>query len=213
MLVTPAPAAASPTVVPRPPLVNYVAELEGTDAYIGIAKRGTHFKAYVSDATAKRVTRSVWFWGHADADGRLSTSSHGLRLDAHLERGRGTGTVTLPDDRVLPFTATSGFGGGLVDRGFRHAGVRYRSGWIVRGMNEVRGRTTVLGTAFDGSSANGPGIRPTPLAGGDCTQLREDYEVLRVQRGRLSHQSGRWELRLNRGRGSAAAYRRLNDAR
>jgi hypothetical protein len=33
--------------------------------------------------------------------------------------------------------------------------------------------------------------------------------VLRTQRGRLLRQSGIWELRLNRGRGSSAAYDRL----
>jgi hypothetical protein len=34
----------------------------------------------------------------------------------------------------------------------------------------------------------------------------------RFQLGRLLHQSGVWELRLNRGRGSGAAYRRLSQA-
>jgi hypothetical protein len=55
---------------------------------------------------------------------------------------------------------------------------------------------------------SGPGIHPNP----SCDQLRGDHEALRTQRGRLLHQSGIWELRLNRGRGSAAAYRRLTQA-
>ena len=45
---------------------------------------------------------------------------------------------------------------------------------------------------------------------GDPTTDEQDLDVLREQRGRLLHQSGRWELRLNRGRGSSAAYNRLN---
>ena len=35
---------------------------------------------------------------------------------------------------------------------------------------------------------------------------------MRFQRGKLLHQSGVWELRLNQGRGSGAAYRRLSQA-
>jgi hypothetical protein len=62
--------------------------------------------------------------------------------------------------------------------------------------------------AFVGTAVTGPGLRPNP----PCDQLREDHEALRVQQGRLSHQSGVWELRLTRCRGSPAAYRRLTQA-
>jgi hypothetical protein len=72
----------------------------------------------------------------------------------------------------------------------------------------VRGRTTIAGTAFDGTLSTGPGIRPNP----SCDELQADYEALREQRGGLLHQSGIWEVRLNRGRGSAAAYNRLTQA-
>jgi hypothetical protein len=116
--------------------------------------------------------------------------------------------MTLPDGRSFEFLADSGFGGGLIERSYLHAGERYLSGWIVLSDRRVRGRTTVHGTALDGSSASGPGIHPNP----PCDQLGEDHEALRAQRGRLLHQSGIWELRLNRGRGSAAAYRRLTQA-
>jgi hypothetical protein len=82
----------------------------------------------------------------------------------------------------------------------------------------VRGRTSVSGSALDRSFATGPGIRPTPPLGTEvpqdqrpalCTQVTEDYEAVRTQRGRLLQQSGIWELRLNRGRGSGSAYSRL----
>jgi hypothetical protein len=42
--------------------------------------------------------------------------------------------------------------------------------------------------------------------------MGQDHEALRAQLGRLLHQSGIWELRLNRGRGSGAAYDRLTQA-
>jgi hypothetical protein len=59
----------------------------------------------------------------------------------------------------------------------------------------VRGRTMVLGAAPDGT--------PTRA------ESEVSLDALRVQRGRLLRQSGVWELRLNHGRGSSAAYNRL----
>jgi hypothetical protein len=50
----------------------------------------------------------------------------------------------------------------------------------------------LLGEALDGTGEAQP----------------SDVEALRVQLGRLLHQSGIWELRLNHGRGSATAYNR-----
>jgi hypothetical protein len=187
---------------------QYTGALAGSNAFIGIAKTDQRFRAYVSDATATGATLSVWFRGTVGSDGHLTASAYGVALNANLGRRAATGTVTLPDGRRFQFAADSGFGGGLVDRSFRHAGTSYRSGWIVLRDKRVRGRTTVAGTALDGSGVTGPGIRPNP----SCDQLREDHEALRAQRGRLLHQSGIWELRLNRGRGSAAAYRRLTQA-
>jgi hypothetical protein len=187
---------------------QYTGTLPGSNAFIGIAKTDQRFRAYVSDATAAGATLSVWFRGTVGSDGHLTANAHGVALNATLERRAATGTVTLPDGRRFQFAADSGFGGGLVDRSFRHAGTSYRSGWIVLRDRRVRGRTTVAGTALDGSGVTGPGIRPNP----SCDQLREDHEALRVQAGRLSHQSGVWELRLNQGRGSGAAYRRLTQA-
>jgi hypothetical protein len=210
-----APAAASAYT---PPAIQYTAAIDGTDAFVGIVKRGDRFRAYVSDATATRVTLSVWFRGDLGPDGHVSGSAHGFGLEADLARGSATGTLTRPDGRAFAFAADSGFGGGLIERSYLHAGRRYLSGWIVLRDKRVRGRTTIPGTAFDGSSASGPGIRPTPPAGAQvpqeerpalCAQLEEDREALMTQRGRLLHQSGVWELRLNRGRGSGAAYRRL----
>jgi hypothetical protein len=187
---------------------QYTGALSGSNAFIGIAKREERFRAYVSDATAEGATLSVWFRGDVSPDGHLTASAYGVALDAQLQQREASGTVTLPDGRTLQFAADSGFGGGLVDRSFRHARASYRSGWIVLRDKRVRGRTTVAGTAFDGTAVTGPGIRPNPT----CDELREDYEALGDQRGRLLHQSGVWELRLNRGRGSSAAYRRLTQA-
>ena len=160
----------------------------------------------------------MWFRGDLGSDGHVSGSTHGVALEATLGRGSGTGGVTLPDGRAFDFRADSGFGGALIERSYRHAGRHYLSGWVVLRDKRVRGRTSVPGTAFDGSSATGPGIRPSPPRGaliapeqrpGLCAQLGEDYGAVRTQKGRLLQQSGRWELRLLRNRGSATAYSRL----
>lgn len=209
------PSAASAVTVPA---IHYTAEIQATDAFVGIVKRGARFRAYVSDATAKGATTSVWFRGDVGPDGNISATAHGVRLDADLEQRDATGTVTLPDGRALEFAAESGFGGALIERSYRHAGKHYLSGWVVLSDKRVRGRTSVPGTAFVGSSATGPGIRPSPPIGTQvpqeqrpalCAQLREDRDAVDTQRGRLLHQSGVWELRLNRGRGSGSAYTRL----
>lgn len=209
------PATASAVTVPA---VHYTAQIDGTDAFVGIVKRGTRFRAHVSDATAKGATLSVWFRGDLGPEGHVSASAHGFGLEADLARGSGTGTMTLPDGRAFTFKADSGFGGALIERSYRHAGRHYLSGWVVLRDKRVRGRTSVPGTAIDGSSSTGPGIRPSPPLGGQvpdeqrpalCAQLKQDRAALGTQSGRLSHQSGRWELRLNRGRGSGTAYSRL----
>jgi hypothetical protein len=209
------PATASAVTVPA---VHYTAEVHGADAFVGIVKRGNRFRAHVSDATAKGATLSVWFRGDLAADGHMSAMARGVGLEADLRRGAATGTMTLPDGRAFGFNADSGFGGALIERSYRYAGGHYLSGWIVLRDKRVRGRTSVSGSALDRSFATGPGIRPSPPLGSQippderpalCAQLNEDRDAIQTQRGRLSHQSGRWELRLNRGRGSGTAYSRL----
>jgi hypothetical protein len=209
------PATASAVTVPA---VHYTAEIHGADAFVGIVKRGSRFRAHVSDATAKGATLSVWFRGDLGPDGHMSALARGVSLEAELRRGAATGTMTLPDGRSFGFQSDSGFGGALIERSYRYAGRHYLSGWIVLRDKRVRGRTSVSGSALDRSFATGPGIRPTPPLGTEvpqdqrpalCTQVTEDYEAVRTQRGRLLQQSGIWELRLNRGRGSGTAYSRL----
>jgi hypothetical protein len=209
------PSAASAVTVPA---IHYSAEIQATDAFVGIVKRGARFRAYVSDATAQGATISVWFRGDIGPDGSIDATAHGVRLDADIEQRNATGSVTLPDGRAFAFAAESGFGGALIERSYRHAGKHYLSGWIVLRDRRVRGRTSVPGTAFVGSAPTGPGIRPSPPIGSQvsqeqrpalCAQLGEDREAVDTQRGRLLHQSGVWELRLNRGRGSGTAYNRL----
>ncbi len=200
------PATASAAFVPRP--VQHVGQVKGTDVFVAIVKKSDRYRAYVSDATTRRATLSVWFRGDIGQDGSLNGSYHGVNLTARISAGRAAGTVALPDGRVLGFDMPQRRGG-LVERNYLFEGVRYRSGWIVLEDNRVRGRTMVTGEILDGTTETGLGIRPHAT----CDQLEEDYEALREQRGRLSRQSGIWELRLNRGRGSGAAYNRLNHAR
>ncbi len=201
------PGSASAGLVQRP--VQHAGQVKGTGVFVAIVEKpGNRFRAYVSDGQPTRATLSVWFRGGIADDGSLSATDHGVTLAARIADDRARGTVTLPDGRVLAF-AMRERRGGLVERDFFHEGVRHRSGWIVLEDNRVRGRTMVVGDALDGRTTTGPGVRTSP----SCEQLKEDYEALTVQRGRLSRQSGIWELRLNRGRGSAAAYNRLNWAR
>jgi hypothetical protein len=182
-------------LIDEPPPVLYAGQAQGSSAFVGIVKRQDRYRAYVSDATAKRATLSVWFRGGLSADGRVSATSYGVTLDARLARRQATGMVTLPDGRIFAFAAKSGFGGGLVERNYVFEDVRYRSGWIVLEDNRVRGRTMVLGAALDSTSTR--------------TEPEVTLDTLRAQRGRLLRQSGIWELRLNKGRGSSAAYNRL----
>jgi hypothetical protein len=185
------PSSASAEFVLRP--VQHAGQVKGTSVFVAIVhKPGNRFRAYVSDGTPERATLSVWFRGRLAGDGSLSGTDRGVTLAARIADDRARGTVTLPDGRVLPF-AMRERRGALVERNFIHEGVRYRSGWIVLEHNSVRGRTMVLGSALTG--------RPTTD--------EQDLDVLRTQRGRLLRQSGIWELRLNRGRGSSAAYNRL----
>jgi hypothetical protein len=102
-LVAPAEASAY-----TPPPVQYTAAIAGTDAFVGIVKRGDRFRAYLSDATAKHVTLSLWFRGAIGPDGHLAASAHGVGLEADLGRGSATGTITLPDGRSFEFLADSG---------------------------------------------------------------------------------------------------------
>jgi hypothetical protein len=201
------PSSASAELVLRP--VQHAGQVKGTSVFVGIVhKPGNRFRAYVSDGTSNRATLSVWFRGEVADDGSLSGTDHGVVLTARIADDQARGTVTLPDGRVLPF-AMRERRGALVERNFIHEGVRYRSGWIVlEEKRRTRGRTMVAGEALDGTRSTGLGVRPNP----SCEQLREDYEVLGVQRGKLLHQAGTWELRLNQGRGSAAAYNRLYGA-
>jgi hypothetical protein len=182
---------ASAELVVRP--VQHAGQVKGTSVFVGIVhKPGNRFRAYVSDGTPTKATLSAWFRGHLPADGSLSGTDHGVTLTARIADDRAQGTVTLPDGRVLPF-AMRERRGALVERNFIHEGVRYRSGWIVLEDNRVRGRTMELGSALTGAPSTDD----------------QDLDTLRAQLGLLSRQSGIWELRLNKGRGSSAAYNRL----
>jgi hypothetical protein len=205
VLALPAPASAG--LVQRP--VQHAGQVKGTSVFVAIVEKpGNRFRAYVSDGRPTRATLSVWFRGDIAEDGGLAATDHGVTLAARIADDQARGTVTLPDGGVLPF-AMRERRGALVERNFVHEGVRYRSGWIVlEEKRRTRGRTMVAGEALDGTGSTGLGVRPNP----SCEQLREDYEVLGVQRGKLLHQAGIWELRLNQGRGSAAAYNRLYGA-
>jgi hypothetical protein len=185
------PSSASAELVLRP--VQHAGQVNGTNVFVGIVhKPGNRFRAYVSDGTPKGATLSAWFRGSVAPDGTVTGTDHGVTLAARIADDRASGTVTLPDGRVLPFAMRQRHGA-LVERNFVFEGVHYRSGWIVLEDNRLRGRTMVRESALTGAPAS----------------EGQDLDVLRAQRGKLLRQSGIWEGRLNRGRGSGAAYNRL----
>jgi hypothetical protein len=196
-LTTPSPAAATQAL-------HYAAPVAGSDAFVGIAKTGQCFKAFLSDGTGAVATLSVWFQGCLGPDGRrLSAERGGVRIDADVDRRRAVGTITLRDGRSLSFKAKLGDGGGIVGRRFTFGGRRYRSGWVVIAGNQVRWRITPIGRGLYGAPAPPPPDR--------CAAARFERELLRAQLGPLMRQSGTWELQLNRGRGpSGATYNRLS---
>jgi hypothetical protein len=86
--------ATAPGAVTVPP-VHYTGEIHGADAFAGIVKRGSRFRAHVSDATPKGASLSVWFRGDLGADAHVSALARGVSLEADLRRGAATGTMTL----------------------------------------------------------------------------------------------------------------------
>jgi hypothetical protein len=186
--------------------VHYATALEGTNAFIGIAKTGRCLKAYLSDGTGGVATLSVWLQGCLQADRRrLSAERGGVRIDAEVDRRRAAGTITLRDGRSLPFSAKRGGLGGIVGRRFTHEHRRYRSGWVVLGENKVRWAITRIGRGLYGT--------PPPPVADSCAAARAERELLRHQRGPLLYQSGVWEWRINLGRGpTGATYNRLTQA-
>jgi hypothetical protein len=186
--------------------VHYATALKGTDAYIGIAKTGRCYKAYLSDGTGV-ATLSVWFQGCADRDGaRLRAERGGIRLDLKADRPRASGVITLRDGRAIAFSAKGGFTGGIVGRRFKFEGRRYRSGWIVLDANHVRWAITTVGHGLYGDP-------PPPPPADPCAAADSERNLLRAQRGPLLRQSGTWELQLYNGRGpTTATYSRLSAA-
>ena len=201
LLALPAPAAAAV----QQPRIHYATELAGTDAFLGIVRKLSCFKAYLSDGTQSGATLSVWLQGCLGPDGHATAARGGVSFDARLTRRGAAGTVTLRDGRTLSFAARSGDGGGVVGRRFIHQGRRYRSGFVVLRGNAVRWAITPAGRGLYGNSPS--------TAWNDCGNVAAERHLLRSQRGPLLTQSGVWELRVNRDRGpTSAEYNRLNQA-
>ena len=201
LLALPAPAAAAV----QQPRTHYATALGGTDGFIGVVKRLSCFKAYLSDGTRNGATLSVWLQGCLGPDGHASAARGGVSFDARLTRRTAVGTVTLRDGRTLAFSAKAGDGGGVVGRRFMHHGRRYRSGFVVLRGNAVRWAITPVGRGLYGDSP--------PSAWNDCVDVAAERGLLRAQLGPLLTQSGVWELRANRDRGpTSAEYNRLNQA-
>lgn len=162
-----------------PAAQHYVGKLKGSDAFIGIVKKGNRVRAYVCDGKPNRTTLSVWFQDRlSNAAFRVVTA--GVRLEATVYPRAAIGTVLLPDDRQPAFRAVLvKRRGGLLDRTDRVDGASYRSGWIVLPDGRVRGRTSTAGTSQTGSTPTGPGIGTTsPVTPTDPEQVFSECEML-----------------------------------
>lgn len=158
---------------------HFVAKLKGSDAFIGIVKKGNRVRAYVCDGKPNRTSLSVWFQDRLrNAAFRVTTA--GVRLEATVYPRASIGTVLLPDDRQYAFRAVLvKRRGGLLERTDRVDGTSYRSGWIVLSDGRVRGRTGTAGTSLTGTAPTGPGIGTTsPVTPTDPEQVFSECESL-----------------------------------
>jgi hypothetical protein len=164
----------------KAPEVQYVGKLKGSSAFVAITRKGRSIRAYVCDGRPAITTLSVWFSDRL-RDGDFRVTAAGVRLDASVNRRAASGTVLLADDRKFAFRAARvKRRGGLLERTDRIRGRSLHSGWIALPDRRVRGRVSISGTSFNGSTSTGPGIGQTStVPPSDGSQLLSECEILR----------------------------------
>ena len=116
---------------------RYVGKIDGTDAFIGIERRGDSVKAYICDS--KQV--AVWMDGTASGD-TLSASKGPVSMTGTVGSGgkQVTGSVTMPDGSKHVFTADQATPpAGLYQAFAPEDGAITRAGWVVLANGEERG--------------------------------------------------------------------------
>lgn len=132
-----------------PPSVtgSFVGTVEGTDAFISlVSQTDQQLVAYICDGQ----TISTWFRGERNENQVDLLAPSGVRLQASIENGRVTGSVTLAEGRVHPFTASPADGeAGLYRAEQTINDTRYVGGWIVLNDGTQQG---LINRISDGTS-------------------------------------------------------------
>jgi hypothetical protein len=107
----------------------------GDLAGIALSTDGRQVIAYLCDGTDRHLSLAQWFTGPVTGTSIDITNAHAAHLVATVTAQAITGTVTLNDGRVAPFTARllpePGSGYGLFRSEQTFHGVRYLGGWIL----------------------------------------------------------------------------------
>lgn len=132
---------------------TFVGHVDGTEAFVAVARAGKTVVAYVCDG----VGTATWFRGAAR--GRtLDLSSGKARLQATITEAGVTGTFAPEEGPARAFAAQPAAGGAGFYRASRTvAGLSYVGGWIVLSSGAQRGAVKQNGTVL----ADGP-IRLDP---------------------------------------------------
>ncbi|MBI2765209.1 MAG: hypothetical protein HYX53_04765 [Chloroflexi bacterium] len=158
----------------------YVGQVEGLDAFIGIAvtQDGRTTRAYVCDGNQV----SQWFSGTAEARS-LKLTAESASLEAELTKSSAKGTVQLADGRKLNFTAAAAKGDAGLYRAVESSDDgKLVAGWVVLNNGEQRGSVAftpvpIPRVGTDGLAANPaigprPGVQPAPKLNTQTLQVQ-----------------------------------------
>lgn len=120
-----------------PKSTHYVGKVEGTDAYIGIARNGAGVTAYVCDGQSV----ATWFKGKANGDGSIDlTSADGSKLQGTLSGDTFSGSFTPAGGAAQAYTASKASGdAGLYRLEETADGGTVVGGWVVLADGSLRG--------------------------------------------------------------------------
>ena len=120
---------------------NYVGQVEGSNAFIGLVTNGEQVMAFYCDGTTEAApVLWGWFNGELNGDAFDLTNEAGDRLSGAFESEGASGTITLADGTALTFqSAPVSQPSGLYRNVETTDGVETVSGWIVLTNGELRG--------------------------------------------------------------------------
>ena len=117
--------------------LKYAGSVGGTRTFAGIVADGESTAALVTDGT-ESVSVFAWFTGTVK-EGAFTATSNNIVFSAHIGGDSASGTLTIPDGRVLNFVLPRVRGGAGVYRAESNTvGQPYTAGWIVLPNGEQR---------------------------------------------------------------------------